>query len=103
MSKNRKLESLGSDINDVLVAEEELILEAQTLIQRALNDRKMSQKRLAEELGVSDSYVSQMLGTSARNLTLRTFARILNALGTKATITFDDEIRSSDRQLKPKS
>lgn len=76
---------------DLMVVEEELILEAQMVIQRALNERGMSQKDLADKLGVSNSYVSQMLGDSARNLTLRTIARVLNALGTKAVIKLDSD------------
>jgi len=77
---------------DLMVVEEELILEAQMIIQRALNERGMSQKDLADKLGVTNSYVSQMLGDSARNLTLRTIARVLNALGTKATIALDGDV-----------
>lgn len=77
---------------ELMLAEEELILEAQMVIQRALNERGMSQKALAEKLGVGESYVSQMLGDSARNLTLRTIARVLKALGAKAVITLDEEV-----------
>ena len=77
---------------ELMVAEEELILEAQMVIQRALNERGMSQKALAEKLCVGESYVSQMLGDSARNLTLRTIARVLKALGAKAVITLDEEV-----------
>lgn len=76
----------------LLVAEEELILQAQMLIQRTLNTRKMSQKELARKLGVGDSYISQMLGDSARNLTLRTIARVLHALGLRGEVKLGDPI-----------
>lgn len=76
---------------EFLVAEEELILQAQMMIQRALNDRKITQKALAERLGVGESYISQMMGASARNLTLRTIARVLKALGAAARIELDDD------------
>ena len=84
---------------ELMVAEEELILEVQMAIQRELNERGMSQKALAEKLGVGESYVSQMLGDSARNLTLRTVARVLKALGTKAVITLDEEVAEIGDQL----
>jgi plasmid maintenance system antidote protein VapI len=71
---------------ELLVAEEDLILEAQMLIQASLNQRGMTQKKLAALLGVGPSHVSQMLGLSPRNLTLRTIARVMHALGEKAEI-----------------
>lgn len=70
-----------------LVAEERLILEAQMEIIRSLNDRGITQADLARKLGVSESYISQMLGLSARNLTLRTVARIAHALGEPAHLS----------------
>lgn len=79
---------------DVLVAEEDLILEAQMLIQQALNERGLLQKDLADLLGVRPSYVSQMLGLSGRNLTLRTIARALHVLGSTAQIRFRSEVSS---------
>lgn len=77
---------------DVLVVEEDLILEAQMLIQQALNERGLLQKDLADLLGVRPSYVSQMLGLSGRNLTLRTIARALHVLGSTAQIRFRSEV-----------
>ncbi|GHH16158.1 hypothetical protein GCM10008023_19840 [Sphingomonas glacialis] len=74
---------------DLLLVEEELILQAQMLIQAAINERGISQKDLAGLLGVAPSYVSQMLGDSARNLTLRTIARVLHALGRRADIRLE--------------
>lgn len=89
MTKNRNAQTLDDGAYETLVAEEELILHAQMLIQRALNDRNLSQKDLAGKLGVGESYVSQMLGLSARNLTLRTIARVMAALDSKATLVLD--------------
>ncbi|MYL98917.1 XRE family transcriptional regulator [Novosphingobium sp. FGD1] len=91
MSKNSAKIMLGGDKYELLVAEEELILHAQMLIQRVLKARKLSQKQLAERLGVGESYISQMLGCSARNLTLRTVARVLKVLDASAILTLDDE------------
>lgn len=89
MTKHIDRKASGKEAYELLLAEEELILEAQMLIQRALNDRDMTQKNLAERLGVGESYISQMLGASARNLTLRTIARVLKALDAKATIRLE--------------
>ena len=84
--------NLDAEANyELLLIEEELILAAQMLIQRAINESKMTQKDLASLLNVRPSYVSQMLGDSARNLTLRTVARVLHALGRKAELSFGDE------------
>lgn len=90
MTKNISSKPIDARAYETLVAEEEMILHAQMLIQRVLNDRRISQKALAERLGVGESYVSQMLGTSARNLTLRTIARVMEALDVKATLVLDD-------------
>lgn len=94
MSNTRTDKPLDDSAYELLVAEEELILHAQMLIQRVLNERGISQKRLAEKLGVGESYVSQMLGTSARNLTLRTIARVMKALDVKATLVLDDYVET---------
>ncbi|PZU14994.1 MAG: hypothetical protein DI591_11060 [Citromicrobium sp.] len=75
---------------EMMVAEEELILHAQILIKRAMREQKISQKVLAERLGVGPSYVSQMLGDSARNLTLRTIARVMHVLEQRATLIVDE-------------
>ena len=92
MNKIRNQKPLDGSAHELLVAEEELILHAQMLIQRVLNERGISQKKLAEKMGVGESYVSQMLGLSARNLTLRTIARVMEALGVKATLVLDDYV-----------
>lgn len=89
MNKIRNEKILDDAAHELLVAEEELILHAQMLIQRVLNEQGISQKKLAENMGVGESYVSQMLGLSARNLTLRTIARVMKALDAKATLVLD--------------
>ena len=81
---------------ELLLAEEELILQAQMTIQRALNQRGLTQKELAERLGVGESYISQMMGSSARNLTLRTIARVLKALDAAARIALDEQAAASN-------
>lgn len=83
----RPAEQDDEAVYERLVAEEGLILEAQMEIIRSLNDRGLTQADLARKLGVSESYISQMLGLSARNLTLRTIARIAHALGEPAHLS----------------
>lgn len=92
MSKKQTIKNLDDGAYGVLLAEEELILHAQMLIQRVLNDSGITQKTLADRLGVGESYVSQMLGLSARNLTLRTIARVMKALDVKATLVLDHHV-----------
>jgi transcriptional regulator with XRE-family HTH domain len=94
MTKIRNEKPLDDSAYELLVAEEELILHAQMLIQRVLNVQGISQKELADKMGVGESYVSQMLGLSPRNLTLRTIARVMNALGVKATLVLDDYVEA---------
>lgn len=101
MTKNRIDESAAREAYELLLAEEELILHAQMLIQRLLKEQDVSQKELARRLGVGDSYVSQMLGLSPRNLTLRTIARVMKALGVSATIALDDHLAARTADAEP--
>lgn len=82
MSKTAKINSAeaATQAYELLLAEETLILDAQIAIQRVLNEKGISQAELARKLGRGESYVSQLLGDSARNLTLRTIARIMHTL-----------------------
>jgi transcriptional regulator with XRE-family HTH domain len=78
------------DMNDPefrkLLAEEELILEVTETICDILENEKISRKELADRLGKSKGFVSQLLN-GGRNLTLRTVADILHVLGYKVTLT----------------
>lgn len=88
MATEKELESIMNEKDyELLLAEESFILDAQIAIQRVLNERGFSQAKLARILEVSESYISQMLSDSARNLTLRTFARVMYALNETANIT----------------
>ena len=64
-----------------LLAEEELIWRAQSIIQRELNKQGLKHRDLARRLGVSVARISQLMGDDPRNLTVRTVARILYQLG----------------------
>ena len=82
--------SVIDDMNDPefrkLLAQEELILEVTEIICDLLENEKISRKELADRLGKSKGFISQLLN-GGRNLTLRTVADILHVLGYKVTLT----------------
>jgi transcriptional regulator with XRE-family HTH domain len=69
-----------------LLAQEELILEVTEVLCGLLEEEKISKKELADRLGKTKGFVSQLLN-GGRNLTLRTVADILHVLGYKVTLT----------------
>ena len=92
MSKNSARNNAATNMDenyDVLLAEETFILEAQMCVQEVLLAKKISQRELASRMGVTESYISQMMSDSARNLTLRTIARIMHALEVVPKLTFE--------------
>jgi len=68
------------------LAQEELILEVTETICDILEKEKISRKELADRLGKSKGFISQLLN-GGRNLTLRTVADILHVLGYRASLT----------------
>ena len=88
--------SVIDDMNDPefrkLLAQEELILEVTETICEILENEKVSRKELADRLGKSKGFVSQLLN-GGRNLTLRTVADILHVLGYKVTLRTYKEAR----------
>jgi len=58
-----------------------LAVSVQLALQRAMVKGGVSQKALAERLGVSPARVSQYLSANGRNLTLATLGKIASALG----------------------
>ena len=68
-----------------LLAQEELILEVTEVLCGLLETETISKKELAERLGKSKGFVSQLLN-GGRNLTLRTLADILHVLGYKVSL-----------------
>jgi transcriptional regulator with XRE-family HTH domain len=82
--------SVIDDMNDPefrkLLAQEELILEVTETICELLENETVSRKELAERLGKTKGFVSQLLN-GGRNLTLRTVADILHVLEYKVSFT----------------
>jgi transcriptional regulator with XRE-family HTH domain len=64
---------------------ESLALDVVTSVWQIMQERGMTQKDLAETVGKNPVYISRLLNGS-HNLTLRTIAEILVALGQKARI-----------------
>lgn len=70
---------------DVLLEEERLILDATEAIQRLMDDQEVTRVELARRIGASKGHVSQLLD-GKRNMTLRTLARLLNAVGHRGKV-----------------
>jgi transcriptional regulator with XRE-family HTH domain len=68
-----------------LLAQEEFILEVTEVICGLLEQEKIPRKELADRLGKTKGFVSQLLN-GGRNLTLRTVADILHMLGYKVSL-----------------
>ena len=83
-----------------LLAQEELILEVTEVLCGLLEEEKISRKELADRLGTSKGFVSQLLN-GGRNLTLRTVADILHVLGYKVSIRPYKEGIRGERSKKP--
>ena len=72
---------------EIAYAEEAAVSEAQALIEWAIERAGITQKELAARLDVTESAVSQLLGLSASNLTVRRLGRVLHALGDELTLS----------------
>jgi transcriptional regulator with XRE-family HTH domain len=70
---------------DALLEEERLILDATEAIQRLMDDQELTRVELARRIGSTKGNVSQLLDGN-RNMTLRTLARLLGAVGHRGKI-----------------
>ncbi|MDO6591827.1 MULTISPECIES: helix-turn-helix domain-containing protein [Rhodobacterales] len=82
MGANKEL-LLGSQTPDQeeIFAIEELVFSVQISLQRAMNRNGVSSKELAERLGMTPARVSQIFSSKGSNLTIKTIAKVINALG----------------------
>ncbi len=69
------------DAERIDLVAESLAVSVQLAVQNAMVRGGVSQKDLADRLGVSTARVSQYLSAHGRNLTLKTLGRIAHALG----------------------
>jgi len=87
-----------------LMAQEELILEVTEVLCGLLEKEKISRKELADRLGKTKGFVSQLLN-GGRNLTLRTVADILHVLGYKVSFVphkVGIQEENSEASVRPK-
>ncbi len=85
-STDYELFEQSSDHNRRLLREEELILEVTEAVSAVMQEEGISKARLAKRLGKTKGFISQLL-SGGRNLTLRTLAGLVDALGYRVTIT----------------
>ncbi|MCY4489222.1 MAG: helix-turn-helix transcriptional regulator [Deltaproteobacteria bacterium] len=78
-----------------LVRQEELILEVTEKLTLALDEAGITRTELADRLGRTPGYVSQVFG-GGRNLTLRTVADIAAALSMRPTLYLAPEDGPTD-------
>jgi transcriptional regulator with XRE-family HTH domain len=85
-------------------AQEDLIMEFTETLCELLEKEKISRKELAERLGKTKGFVSQLLN-GGRNLTLRTVADILHVLGYRASLTpfKEGEQRQENNVTEPRT
>ena len=76
-------------------AEAEFVLAVQCQIQKLMHAKGMRARELSKRLRVTEARVSQMFGEQAKNLTLKTIARIFYHLGEKPHITTSEEVESA--------
>jgi len=78
-----------------------LIMEVTERLCELLEKEKISRKELADRLGKSKGFVSQLLN-GGRNLTLRTVADILHVLGYRASLTpYKEEVKRQESNVIP--
>lgn len=80
-----------ADTYAVEVAVADFVLAVQCEIQKLMTDKGLRARELSKRLQVTEARVSQMFGEQAKNLTLRTIARIFHHLGETPYITTHEE------------
>ena len=68
-----------------LMAQEEVIEEATELIAKTMTEQNVAKVELARRVGTSKANITQLLGGS-RNMTLRTFADLMHAMGEEVVL-----------------
>jgi DNA-binding Xre family transcriptional regulator len=81
-------------------AEAEFILAVQSEIQKILNSKGLRARDLSKRLRVTEARISQMFGDQAKNLTLRSIARIFYHLGETPHISTHSEYERALRGVQ---
>ncbi len=93
MTELEKLFSARDDDELLEDAIENLVLSVQIALQQAMHRGCVSQRELAERMGVSPARVSQILTGEQANLTLKTIGKIAFALGEDFELVERDKIK----------
>lgn len=72
----------------LIFAEEALVVDAQGLLQELLIEKGLTRADLARAMGVSRARVSQLFSDECTNFTLRLWARALFAIGEEAVVSY---------------
>lgn len=72
----------------LIYAEEALVVDAQGILQHLLEEKGMSRADLARAMNVSRARVSQLFSDECKNFTVRLWARALFALGEEAVVSY---------------
>ena len=91
---NELLGPQGQDENEAF-AIEALVFSVQVSLQRLMNKHGVNNKDLAERLGMTPARVSQVFSSKGPNLTVKTIAKIVHALGDEFVFVPKEEIRSA--------
>lgn len=89
---------ISSVSNRRLLRQEELILEVTEALSQALKKEDITKKDLADRLGKSKGFVSQLLA-GGRNLTLRTIADVADALDCRIRIQCENLRHREDETI----
>jgi transcriptional regulator with XRE-family HTH domain len=86
------------DIDQKLLRQEELILEATELLSTVMAENDITKADLARHLGKSKAYVTQCLA-GGQNLTLRTLADLFGAIGYKIQLEAMPGAEEASKQI----
>lgn len=98
MAINKELLGAQHQGEEEAFAIEALVFSVQIALQKAMQKHGVSNKELAERLGMTPARVSQIFSSNGPNLTLKTIAKIQHALGEE----FEFLSKSDVQATKPK-
>jgi transcriptional regulator with XRE-family HTH domain len=84
---NKATQTSEKEVDELLIeAEENLVIDAQFMLQGLINESGISRAELARKVGISKARLSQLMSSEA-NPTLRTLAGLFYALGVNVTLS----------------
>ena len=84
---------------ELLLAEDEFVADAQMYLLNLMQNQGVTKAELASRLGVSRSAVSQLFSLEPSNLSMKKFARVAAALGSKVSVASQVDV-DSQRQAQ---